>query len=64
MQPLRFLQEPRWMALLHYERMSVHTGHQTQSNCSPYGFCNLSLVLRPQSRVLRVLYPSRFGHVL
>jgi hypothetical protein len=42
----------------------MHTGHEAQPNRSAYGLCDLSLVLWPQSRVSRVLYPPRLGHVL
>jgi hypothetical protein len=44
---LQVLHEPRGMALLHNERMSVHTGHETEPDGSPYGLCDLALVLRP-----------------
>jgi hypothetical protein len=52
------------MALLRNERMSVYTGHETKPDGSPYGLCDLALVLGPQTRVLGVLYPARVGHVL
>lgn len=37
-------QEPRRRALLHDERVSMHTGHQSEANCPPYGLCDLPLV--------------------
>jgi hypothetical protein len=57
------LQESRRVALLQNERVSVHTGHETQSDCSPYRLCDLPLVLWAQASVLGVLYPPRLGHV-
>lgn len=62
--PTPSLQEPRCRAPLDDQRVPVHTGHQTQPNGSPYGLCDLPLVLGAQARVLGVLYPPRLGHVL
>lgn len=62
--PTQRLQEPRRRAPLDDQRVPVHTGHQTQPNGSPYGLCDLPLVLGAQARVLGVLYPPRLGHVL
>ena len=42
----------------------MHTGHQTKANGSPYGLCDLPLVLWTQAGILGVLYPAHFGHVL
>ena len=50
------------MALLHHQWVPVHTGHQAQTDSPPYGFGNLPLVLRSQTRLLGVLYPARLGH--
>lgn len=59
-----FLQEACGIALLEHKRMSVHTGHQAQADCSPYRLCNLSLVFWSQPGVPRVLYAAHLGHVL
>jgi hypothetical protein len=59
----QLLQEPRGVALLQHQRVPVHTGHQAQTNGSPYGFGNLPLVLWPQTCVIGVLYPAHLGHV-
>ena len=61
---IQLLQEVRRAALLHDQWMPVHTGHQTQADGSPYGLCDLPLVLRAQTGVLGVLYPAHFCHVL
>jgi hypothetical protein len=58
----QLLQEPRRVALLQYQWMPVYTGHQTQTNGSPYGFGNLPLVLGPQTRVIGVLDAAHLGH--
>lgn len=59
----RLLYESSSKALLQHKRMPVHTGHQTQSYRSPYGLCDLALVLGPQTSISRVLDTSRLGHV-
>lgn len=60
---LFLLHKSRCRTLLHHQWMSVHTGHQTQSDRSPYSFGYLPLVLRSQASLARVLYPSCLGHV-
>jgi hypothetical protein len=60
----QLLYKLRRLGLEQHQWVPVHTGHQTQADGSPYRLCDLPLVLWPQTRVLGVLYPAHFCHVL
>lgn len=44
-------------------RVSVNTGHETETNSSPDGLGNLALVDGPQTRHVSVLYPTHRGDI-
>jgi hypothetical protein len=42
----------------------MYARHQAESDRSPDGLCDLSLVHRSQTGLLRVIYATHFAHIL
>jgi len=58
------LEKPARSALLQHQRVPMHTRHEAQPDGPSYGFCDLPLVLRAETRLFRMLYAAHLRHVL